>query len=278
MIFTAEGAGAESPAQEGGGTVGLSWAGGPCHRKSRSRLARSSSSLPRGAGATTSAMNHPPEKEADMAQLSPDDVQNVMDRDLYDSNGERVGPVADIYLDKDTRQPEWALVKTGMFGTKASFVPLEGASAADGDLRVGFSKDQIKDAPRAEADGELSQEEEAELYRHYGLSYSEAPSDTGLPADTGTSAGTGVVDGAGARDTSGPNTDTAVTRSEERLNLSTVRRPSELVRLRKTIETENVSTTVPVEREVLRVERSPSPTATSVRPCRAPTSPPKRWS
>lgn len=191
-----------------------------------------------------------------MTMLSPDDVQNAIGQDLYDNDGEKVGAIADIYLDNDTREPEWALVTTGMFGTKESFVPLAGATATAEGLRVGFTKSQVKDAPRAEADGELSQDEEAELYRHYGLNYSEAPSDSGLPTGT-TAPDARPVEDTGARDTSGPDTDSAVTRSEERLNTSKVRKPSELVRLRKTIETENVSVTVPVEREVLRIEREP---------------------
>jgi uncharacterized protein (TIGR02271 family) len=48
-----------------------------------------------------------------------------------------------------------------------------------------------------------------------------------------------------------------MTRSEEELRVGTVRRPSELVRLRKYIVTENVQTTVPVSREEVRIEREP---------------------
>jgi len=186
--------------------------------------------------------------------MTANDAQDAIDKDLYDSNGDKVGSIADIYLDQDTRQPEWALVKTGMFGSKDSFVPLAGAKKTQQGLSVGFSKDDIKGAPRTDASGELSQEEEAELYRHYGLDYSDAPSDSGLPTG-GAPAPTGGKAQKGSKDTSGPDTDTALTRSEERLNVSKVRKPSELVRLRKTIETEDVSTTVPVQKETVRVER-----------------------
>ena len=48
-----------------------------------------------------------------------------------------------------------------------------------------YDKQQVKDAPNAEADGELSQEEEASLYSYYGLDYSEARSDSGLPEGKG---------------------------------------------------------------------------------------------
>ncbi len=175
------------------------------------------------------------------------------------SDGSKIGTVEDIYFDQDTREPEWALVKTGMFGSKTTFVPITNATVEGDELRVPFSKDQVKGAPNLEDDGELSQDEEAMLAQHYGMSYSEAPSDTGLPQGGGQpvqgeqEAQTAPV----GRDTSGPTTDEAMTRSEEELRVGKVRRPSGLVRLRKHIVEEQVSQTVPVEREQVRVEREP---------------------
>ncbi len=172
------------------------------------------------------------------------------------SDGSKIGTVADIYFDKDTEQPEWALVTTGMFGTKHSFVPITNASMDGDQLRVPFTKDQVKDAPNLDDDGELSQDEEAMLARHYGMSYTEAPSDTGLPEGGGRTETTGMAETAGAgQDTSGPNTDNAMTRSEEELRVGTARRPSGLARLRKRIVQEEVSTTVPVEHERATVSR-----------------------
>jgi uncharacterized protein (TIGR02271 family) len=179
---------------------------------------------------------------------------------LLASDGSKIGGIADIYVDRETRQPEWALVHTGMFGTKETFVPLAEATRQGDDLVVPYDKATVKDAPRVDADGELTEAEEAELYRHYGLGYSENRSGSGLP-DTGgardvmpATARRGTDEG---RDTSGPNTDTAMTRSEEELRVSKTRRPSELVRLRKYIVTEQKQVTVPVQREEFRVEREP---------------------
>ena len=103
-------------------------------------------------------------------------------RTAVDSDGDKIGSIDEIYMDADTGKPEWLAVKTGMFGSKVSFVPIAEASDADGDVRLPYDKQQVKDAPNAEADGELSQDEEAALYSHYGLDYSEARSDSGLPA------------------------------------------------------------------------------------------------
>ena len=185
--------------------------------------------------------------------MTTSDAQSIVGQTMVDASGGKVGKIEDVYLDKDTRRPEWALVNTGLFGSKQSFVPLANARIDVDGVHSAYEKAQIKEAPRSEPDGELSQDEEAQLYQHYGFQYSEDRSDSGLPA--GGPAGDGRADV--ARDTSGPNTDSAMTRSEEELSIDKVRRPSQLVRLRKEILTEDVSVTVPVEREVLRVEREP---------------------
>ena len=173
-------------------------------------------------------------------------------RAVVDPEGDKIGKVDAIYVDEQTDQPEWALVNTGLFGSKSSFVPLAGA-ALDGDvLRVAVDKARVKDAPRVDPDGELSEQEEADLFRHYGVPYDESGSltATGMPG--------GQTDGEWAgHDTSGPTTDDAMTRSEEAVRVGTERRERGRVRLRKYVVTENVTQTVPVQREEVRVEREP---------------------
>jgi len=173
-----------------------------------------------------------------------------------DANGDKIGTVEEVYLDADTNQPEWLAVKTGLFGSRISFVPIAEATDAGGDVRVPYSKDQVKDAPHAEADGQLSQEEEAQLYRHYGLDYGESRSDSGLAdgtADRTRQDSAGVV----GHDVSGPNTDNAMTRSEEELRVGTTEREAGRVRLKKYVVEDEVTQTVPVRREEVRIEREP---------------------
>src|SRR4051794_13091593 len=174
-----------------------------------------------------------------------------------DADGNKIGTVEQVYLDAETDQPEWLAVKTGLFGSKISFVPGAQASDAGGHLRVPYSKDQVKDAPHAEADGRLSQQEEAQLYRHYGLDYSESRSDSGLAenpnGDRPRQRSAGVV----GDDVSGPETDNAMTRSEEELRIGTTEREAGRVRLKKYIVEDQVTQTVPVRREEVRIEREP---------------------
>src|SRR5215203_2203205 len=155
--------------------------------------------------------------------------------DLVDRDGDKIGSIEEIYLDAQSNEPEWALVNTGLFGTKSTFVPIRDASREGDDLQVPVEKAQVKDAPSIDPDGQLSQQEESELYRHYGLDYSSG----------------GDVDGRGDSD------DDAITRSEEELRVGTAQRESGRVRLRKYVETEEVEQTVPVQREEVRVEREP---------------------
>jgi uncharacterized protein (TIGR02271 family) len=166
-------------------------------------------------------------------------VSDFTDRTVVDPTGDKVGTVFDVYLDRDTDQPEWLAVSTGMFGTKISFVPLHGVGFDDrGNVVVAYEKRLIKDAPRAEADGQLSAEEERELYSHYGRPYQTADLDASRDDDS-------VGDRA------------SMVRSEEELSIDKHRHETGRVKLRKWVETEQVQVTVPVERQMAKVVREP---------------------
>src|SRR4051812_5849717 len=203
-----------------------------------------------------------------MSTLQKDDLLQKRGQDLYDQSGEKIGKIEEIYLDADTGAPEWALVNTGLFGTKSTFVPLRDASDDAGNVRVPYEKSQVKDAPKIDPDGELSQQQESELYRHYGLDYSETRSDSGLPEGGAGAGTTGTADtrtdthrtdeaGTVGHDTSGPTTDQAMTRSEEELHVGKTQHETGRARLRKYVVEDEVTQTVPVQREEVRIEREP---------------------
>ncbi|MBG6183676.1 uncharacterized protein (TIGR02271 family) [Arthrobacter sp. CAN_A214] len=206
------------------------------------------------------------------------------------SDGDKIGSIGQVYLDDQTGEPSWVTAKTGLFGTSESFIPLQGADLEGHDVRVPYSKHQVKDAPRVDSDGSLSPEEEERLYRHYELSGAGSRTETTSgTADTSglETAGTAGVGGFGGtnrdsdldldarggrheanltgdrdreavgHDTSGPTTDDAMTRSEEQLRVGTENREVGRARLRKYVVTENVTTTVPVSHEEVRIEREP---------------------
>ena len=162
-------------------------------------------------------------------------------RTALDHYGEKIGKIDELYYDRDGGQPEWALVQTGLFGTKKTFVPLLGANPTGEDVSLPVSKSQVKDAPRIGADQELSDEEERRLFEHYQVPYT----------DEGSTTATGAPQG------DGRETDEAMTRSEEELRVGTAQRERGRVRLRKYVVTEEVQQTVPVRREEVRIEREP---------------------
>jgi uncharacterized protein (TIGR02271 family) len=174
-----------------------------------------------------------------------DTVRSWQGATMVDRDGDRVGTIDAIYVDDQSGQPEWALVNTGLFGTKSTFVPLAQANPAGDQVQVPYEKQLIKDAPRMDPDGHLSEAEEQQLWRHYGLDY-----------DAGYAGQQAGYDTAGY-DGTDRATDDAMTRSEEELQVGTTARERGRVRLRKYVTTEQEQVTVPVQREEARVEREP---------------------
>jgi hypothetical protein len=117
-----------------------------------------------------------------MTLPGPDVTHRWQGRTLVDDHGELLGSIEIIYLDKATEQPEWALLEAGTGGPARTFVLLVSAGEEGDTIRVPFDKALVEGAPGMPADRELSEDQEGELYRHYGVPYSRADSPTGLPA------------------------------------------------------------------------------------------------
>jgi uncharacterized protein (TIGR02271 family) len=95
-------------------------------------------------------------------------------RPVVDGDGDRIGKLDEIYVDRETGKPEFAVVDLGLLGLKSRLVPLAGAASAEEKIKVPYTQEQVKEAPDLELDGEPKPEDEAKLYRHYGLDYHEA--------------------------------------------------------------------------------------------------------
>ncbi|WP_349885759.1 PRC and DUF2382 domain-containing protein (plasmid) [Microbacterium sp. WHRI 7836] len=179
--------------------------------------------------------------------ISEQNIASLIGATVTDTDGNKIGKVGQIYVDPTSGRPNWATVATGLFGTSESFVPLDQADAVDGDLRVPYAKDFVKDAPRINAGTDLTDNEQDELYTYYGTG---AAPVANAPADRDVASTDGY-------DTSGPTTDDAMTRSEEQLHVGTERVETGRARLRKYVVTEQETVTVPVSHEEVRLEREP---------------------
>jgi uncharacterized protein (TIGR02271 family) len=195
------------------------------------------------------------------------ELQDMEGRAAVDRDGAKLGKIGQVYLDDQSGQPLWVTIHTGMFGTKESFAPLFGSRTAGDNLQLAVTKDMVKDAPGIEADGRIEGAENEALYTYYEGYLDTGTQNTGTQ-NTGTQgqgqeyAGDTREDLSGrsdiqGQDTSGPTTDDAMTRSEERLHVGTEQAEVGRARLRKHVVTENVTTTVPVSHEEVRLEREP---------------------
>jgi len=82
--------------------------------------------------------------------MSTFDPNTMTGAQVVGPDGDKLGKVADVYLDNQTSKPEWAAVKSGMFGGHVSLVPLAQAEFDGESLRVPYDKEQIKNAPHHE--------------------------------------------------------------------------------------------------------------------------------
>lgn len=189
--------------------------------------------------------------------LKQDEYRTLSGRTLVGSDGEKLGKIDQLYADREDGHPTFLTVSTGLFGSRTSFVPVSEAAIAGDEVRVPYAKDLVKDAPNVDPDGEITPEEEDRLYAHFRLDGDAGYQSTGTVdrEDEGNRATTGR--GVVGNDTSGPETDEAMTRSEERLRVGTEQVQTGRARLRKYIVTENVTQTVPVSREEVRIESEP---------------------
>lgn len=209
-------------------------------------------------------------------------IRDLFNATAYDSNGDKLGDIKEVFVNDSTGQPDFIEVSHGLFGLSSSLVPLRGHRVEGEDLRLAFPKELIKDAPEFNQDSHLSDTELEKLYAHYSLQdvedvetyEADAPAqgvdgrrDTGLgAAETGAGvAGAGVAaeanadrrDAAATAGAADATENSGLVRSEERLNVDKERVQTGEARLRKYVVHDTETVEVPVEREVVSVERTP---------------------
>lgn len=192
-------------------------------------------------------------------------IQDLAQATAFDVDGEKLGSVEDVYINDATGQPDFVDVNHGLFNARNSIVPLRGHTLENGELRLAFGKDRIKDAPNLDVENHITEEQREEFFRHYGVEavqdqaqYKEpAPRSPQPTPSAGRHAATGGAAAGAAAGT--PATDSAaeMVRSEERLNVDKNVETTGNVTLRKYVVHDTETVEVPVEREEVRVERQP---------------------
>ena len=207
--------------------------------------------------------------------LSERELSAAIGSPAYGPDGEKIGTVEHFFTDDRTGAPTWVAVSTGLFGTRHSVVPAGEATFAEGSVRLPVAKDAVRSAPSV-SDQHLAPEDEALLRQHYGLDAGGRPAN---PDDVRTHDLSQPPPGSGSGDARQdtlsvsrgashgetvpvaavppPPADGAMTRSEERLRVTTERFAAKRVRVVKYVVTEEVTVTVPVRREEIRIEEVP---------------------
>ncbi|MFC7531781.1 DUF2382 domain-containing protein [Actinoplanes sp. GCM10030250] len=173
--------------------------------------------------------------------ITQEKIHSLHGLDVIDSDGDKIGSVGAVWTD-GAGQPAWASVRTGLFGINESLFPLQNAELQGEHVAVPFDKATVKDAPNVDADADepLGEDEVDQLYKYYGINWSES-----------------YGSAAGSASSSGAQVDDSMTRSEERLTVDTEREQVGRARLRKYVVTEHEQVSVPVQREEVRLEREP---------------------
>ena len=194
--------------------------------------------------------------------LENDQITQVTGSEVHGPDGEKIGKAGRVYVDDHTGKPKWVSVETGLFGTRASFIPLDGATFDGDQLSVPYDKSRVKGAPDLGDGDHLSPENEETLNRYYSGDGSEDLADDRDRSGHVTAGGAVGDQDDDARTVSDDNSmrvsdDNAMTVSEEQLAVSTRAVATERVRLRKHVVTEEVMLRVTLRRERLTIDREP---------------------
>src|SRR3954454_9418121 len=104
-------------------------------------------------------------------------IENIADwkgQEVVDPTGEKLGKLEEVYYDGETDEPTFAAVKSGLGSKSLTLVPLASASVGRDYVRVNRAKGEFKKAPSYDTDAELSLNDEAATFAHYGLEYAPA--------------------------------------------------------------------------------------------------------
>jgi hypothetical protein len=138
-----------------------------------------------------------------------DTAMRWVGKGVVDSDGAELGACTAMLTDDATGLPKWLCVK---LDEVISFVPLVDAVESADHVRVRVSRADVASAPSVGDGRHLSAEEEATLYRHYGIEYTRVSSPTQPPTgEAGPTPGLGP-----AADVSAASAEEAVAPTESR--------------------------------------------------------------
>ncbi|UWX96766.1 PRC-barrel domain-containing protein [Arthrobacter zhaoxinii] len=96
-------------------------------------------------------------------------LHEIQGSSVWANDGERLGLVGEVHLDRKTGEPVWITVDLGLIAAEEHYVPLISSRRNGQDIFVNYSKDQVAHSPGANPENPLSPGEESILMDYYGL-------------------------------------------------------------------------------------------------------------
>jgi sporulation protein YlmC with PRC-barrel domain len=104
---------------------------------------------------------------SDQSNITPGETITYVGLGVQDEYGETIGSVSDVLYDESTQQPQWLVVNPGTLRAD-HFVPTEGSyTTEEGNVVVAYTKQMVKDGPKASGDHVITHEVEHELREYY---------------------------------------------------------------------------------------------------------------
>jgi stress response protein YsnF len=175
---------------------------------------------------------------------------------VFDRDGEMIGRVAEVYTIGTDRPPTWLLIMDDSAPPRTHVAPCDGAELTGTGIHLAVAGRVVETAPALTRppNEPITEADEARLLHHY------------------TEPGAASTDPGGTGD-EGADATAAMTRSEERLRVTTTTEVTGRVRVRRYIETENIQVTVPVRRERISIEHLPPADQENLDALRSPADP-----
>ena len=200
-----------------------------------------------------------------------DQAHNLLDYKVVDQNGSDIGTMHSFWADPQSGKLQFFGVKTGWLFGQNHVIPVDRAEVDESNrtVRIPYTTDFIKDSVSIDADSEISDEQEQEIYRYYSMGGRTTTSDTAYAANPTTDRSTASASNLTGTETRTPATDATratasnkdiveVPLSEEELKVGKRTVSAGQVRLRKIVRTEVVNQPVEIRHEDVVVERIPA--------------------
>jgi sporulation protein YlmC with PRC-barrel domain len=89
---------------------------------------------------------------------------------VTDSFGTGLGKLEDVWIDAESGDPSWLLIREGRFGGgRHKLVPFEGATGGGGQVWLPLERDLVRESPEVQPDEVFTATLGDHLRTHYGL-------------------------------------------------------------------------------------------------------------